>query len=244
MSWSYGIHAVETLIDGTPDRVQEVWFVRSRRPGRARERIRDKVEAAGIRFRIVDDSRIRRVVGDVTHQGVAARIAEFTYAAADAILAAEGPSMVVVLDEVQDPHNLGAILRTAAGLGASGVVIPKHRSASVTATVRKVAVGAEQHVAVAQVTNLARFLEAARDAGFWIYGMAGGGGTELAGADMSERAVLVLGSEAKGIRPNVLAKCDAQLAIPIGEIESLNVSVAAAIAMWEWRRERVENAEP
>lgn len=238
MSWSYGIHAVEALLDESPDRVQELWFVRSRKPGAARERLREKAEQAGIRFRLVDGTRIGRVVGEVNHQGVAARISEFRYAEPEAILAPAEHALVVVLDQVQDPHNLGAILRSAAGLGAAGVVIPKHRSASVTATVRKVAVGAEQRVSVAQVTNVARFLDDAREAGFWIYGMAGDGATSLDGAELADRAVIVLGSEGKGIRPNVLSRCDVQVAIPMGEIESLNVSVAAGIAMWEWRRIR------
>jgi 23S rRNA (guanosine2251-2'-O)-methyltransferase len=236
MAWVYGIHAVEELLEGEPGHVQEIWIVRSRKPGPARERVRTAAELQGVRFRMVDDAQLQRVVGDVKHQGVAARVAEFVYAEAETVLAAEGPAVVLVLDEVQDPHNLGAILRTAAGLGAAGVVIPRHRSASVTAAVRKVAVGAEQRIPVAQVTNLARFLEDARKAGFWIYGMVADGAESLGGASLAERTVFVMGSEGRGIRPNVAARCDVALRIPMGDLESLNVSVAAGIALWEWRR--------
>lgn len=239
MSWAYGIHAVEALLDEGPERIQEVWLVKSRKPGPARERVREKAEQAGVRFRLVDDAQLRRVVGEVNHQGVAARVSEFTYAEPESLLQVEGPAVLLVLDEVQDPHNLGAILRSAAGFGAAGVVIPRHRSAAVTPTVRKVAVGAEAHVAVAQVTNLARFLDDARSAGFWVYGLVGGAEQSLSSASMSDRAVLVLGSEGRGIRPNVLARCDVQVAIPLERIESLNVSVVAGVALWEWRRARV-----
>lgn len=238
MGWTYGIHAVETLLGERPEDVQEVWFVRSRKPGRARERVREMVEKVGVRFRIVDDRSVTKAVGDVTHQGVIARIADFEYADAAALLAVEGPATLVVLDEVQDPHNLGAIIRTCAGLEAAGVIIPRHRSASVTAAVRKVAVGAEQRVPVAQVTNIARFLEASQEAGFWSYAFAADGDEQLGSLEMSDRAVLVLGSEGRGVRRNVGAKCDVSVAIPMGEMESLNVSVAAGIALWEWRRSR------
>ena len=238
MGWTYGIHAVEALLRESPDQIQELWFVRSRRPGAARERLREVAETEKVRFRMVDDRQLARAVGDVAHQGVAARSVEFEYTDESALLAVEGPSLVVVLDEVQDPHNLGAVIRTAAAFGATGVVIPRHRSATVTSTVRKVAVGAEHRVSIAQASNMARFLVDARDAGYWCYGLTGSGDTMLSSSDLSDRAVLVLGSEGRGVRPNVLDKCDVQVCIPIGEVESLNVSVAAGVAMWEWRRAR------
>ena len=144
----------------------------------------------------------------------------------------------LVLDEVQDPHNLGAVIRSALGLGASGIILPKHRSVGVTPAVSKVAVGAETSLPVAQVTNLARFLEHAREAGFWVYGATASGSEALGQVEFAERTVLVLGSERRGIRPNVASRCDVEVAIPLGEIESLNVSVAAGILMWEWARQR------
>lgn len=244
MSWTYGIHAVETLLESSPDVVEELWLVKSRKPGKARERLRDRARALGVRFRMVDDGQLRRALGDVVHQGVAARTAEFRYAEPEALLEREGSGLILVLDGVQDPHNLGAIVRTAAGLGVAGVVIPRHRAVGVTPTVRKVATGAEQRVSIARATNLARFLEASADAGYWRYAAVVGEGERLGSRAFAERAVIVMGSESKGVRPNVASKCDARVTLPMASVESLNVSVAAGIFAWEWAREhgRVEEA--
>ena len=236
MSWTYGIHAVETLLNGTPDVVEELWLVKSRKPGAARERIRVVAQERGVRFRMVDDGQLRRAVGDVVHQGVAARTSEFRYAEPEALLEGEGARLILALDGVQDPHNLGAIVRTAAGLGVAGVVIPKHRAVGVTPTVRKVATGAEQRLPIARVTNMARFLEDASSAGYWRYAAVVGAGVPLAQAGFADRAVIVVGSEAKGVRPNVVSKCDAQVTLEMASVESLNVSVAAGIFAWEWAR--------
>lgn len=236
MPWTFGVHPVETLIRDSPEQVQEVWFVQSRRPGEARSRLRDLVEASSIRFRMVTDQQLRAAVGDVTHQGVGARVSDYEYAEESAILELEGPRLIVVLDEVQDPHNLGAVLRSACGLGASAVVIPKHRSASVTPVVRKVSAGAVEHIAVARVTNLARFLEQARAAGYWVYGAATTAGVTVDKADFAARSVIVMGSEGRGLRRNVAEHCDVQVTLPIQGVESLNVSVAAALLIWEWSK--------
>lgn len=238
MSWTFGIHAVEAALASDPARVQEVWFVKSRRPGPARSRLRDQVQELGVRFRMVDDQQMRRAVGEVSHQGVAARVSEYTYADAESLLSADGPRCIVALDGVTDPHNLGAVIRSVAGLGGAGVVIPRHRSASVTPTVSKVAVGAERLVPVAQVVNLPRFLEQAKEAGFWVYAATGGEGEEIQELELAGRAVLVMGSEGSGVRRVVLSKCDAQVSVPIEKIESLNVSVATSILVWEWARNR------
>lgn len=239
MPWTYGIHAVETVLTSEPESVQEVWLVKSRRPSAPRSRVRELAEARGVRFRLVNDQQLRGAVGDVVHQGVAARVDDFAYAEAEPLLAEPGAGMLVVLDEVQDPHNLGAVLRTARGLGARGVVIPRHRSASVTATVRKVAAGAASTLPVARVANLSRFLEDAREAGWWAYAGVAEGGAVPSSVELADRALLVLGSEQKGVRPSVLEKCDVPVTLPIEGVESLNVSVAAALLMYEWSRQRV-----
>ena len=236
MSWTFGIHAVESVLADEAERVQEVWLVRSKRPGAARNRLRDRAQEIGVRFRMVDDDQMRRAVGDVAHQGVAARVTEFIYSEASALLKDDGPRCIVALDGVTDPHNLGAVIRSTAALGGCGVVIPRHRSASVTPTVSKVAVGAENLVGVAQVVNLGRFLEEAKEAGFWVYGAAGVTGFEITGVELAERAVLVMGSEGRGVRPGVMTKCDVQVSVPIQKVESLNVSVATSILLWEWAR--------
>lgn len=237
MSWVWGIHAVESLLSDAPESVEEVWVVKARKPGKARERVLDAARTQRIRFRLVEDGALRRAVGDVTHQGVAARTAEFQYAEAETLLA-PGPAMVLVLDGVQDPHNLGAILRTACALGVRGVVIPKHRAVGVTSTVRKVAVGAEQRIPVAQVTNVSRFLEATAEVGFWRYAAMVDEGEKLPELSFAERTVLVLGSEGSGVRRNVRAHCDGAVTLPLEAMESLNVSVAAGVMLYEWRRQR------
>lgn len=238
MPWTYGVHPVETALQEAPDQVMELWLVQSRKPGEARQRVRDLAEQLGVRFRLVTDQQLRTVVGDVTHQGVAARITDFEYADESELIAPEGPRLIVVLDEVQDPHNLGAVLRSACGLGAHGVVITKHRSASVTPAVRKVSAGAVGQIPVARATNLARFLEQAKEAGFWVYGASAEGGVPVATVDFGQRAVLVLGSEGRGLRRGVTDHCDQLVTLPIGRVESLNVSVAAALLIWEWARRR------
>lgn len=237
MSWVWGIHAVESLLTDSPETVEEVWVVKARKPGRARERVLDAARSQRVRFRLVEDGALRRAVGDVTHQGVAARTAEFSYADPETLLG-PGDALVLVLDGVQDPHNLGAILRTACALGVRGVVIPKHRAVGVTPTVRKVAVGAEQRIPVAQVTNVSRFLERAADAGFWRYAAMVDEGERLQELAFPERAVLVMGSEGSGVRRNVRAHCDGAVTLPLEGMESLNVSVATGVMVYEWRRQR------
>jgi len=237
MPWTYGIHPVEALLERVPETVMEVWLVRSNRPGEARRRVRDLAEGGGVRFRLVTDQQLRAVVGDVTHQGVAARVSEFQYADEERLLAEPGPGMLIVLDEVQDPQNLGSVLRSAHAFGARGVIIPRHRAASVTPAVQKVAAGASAGIAVARVTNLSRYLEAAREQDYWIYGAVVEGGAPAWATAFSSRAVLVMGSERSGIRPSVLERCDVHVTLPAGGMESLNVAVASGVMMYEWRRQ-------
>ncbi len=237
MAWVFGIHAVESALQSSPGDVLEVWLLRARRPGQARERIRSAVEENKVRFRLVSDEQIRRAVGDVTHQGVAARVSEFQYAEPDAVFAAEGErSLLVALDGVQDPHNVGAIMRSACAFGADALVLPKHRTSPVTPAARKVAAGAAERLRVARTTNLARFLDSAREHGYWVYGAGVTDGVTIDEADPGHRSVLVLGAEGAGLRPGVAKACDQIITLPIEGIESLNVSVAAGILVWEWAR--------
>jgi 23S rRNA (guanosine2251-2'-O)-methyltransferase len=238
MPWIFGVHPVESLLEDAPETVQEVWLVQGRRPGEARTRVLDRTRERGVRFRLVNDAQLRAAVGDVVHQGVAARVGEFHYAEVEPLLEAPGPGLLVLLDEVQDPHNLGAVLRTAAGLGARGVVVPRHRAVGVTPAVVKVSAGAAGRIPVARVVNPSRFLEQARAAGWWVYGAVARGGEVPWGHALAERAVLVLGSEGRGIRPGVEQRCDVMLTLPLGTEESLNVSVAAGLLMYEWVRQR------
>lgn len=241
MSWTTGIHAVEIAIEENRQDVAEVWLVKSDNPGAARRRIRQKAEDNGISIRFVSDDQMRRAVETVHHQGVAARVETFTYAEESSLYASPGePSLLVALDGVQDPHNLGAVLRSACAFGADGVVIPKHRAAGVTTAVRKVSTGAADRIAVSMVTNLAKFLERAKEHGYWVYGTVVDGGEPVGRVEFADRAVLVLGSEANGVRKGVQGRCDVEVTLPIVQMESLNVSVAAGVFLYEWRRQRGE----
>ena len=175
---------------------------------------------------------IERRCGSADHQGICAEVSPFAYADPAALLRG-GSRLIVALDQIQDPQNLGAICRTAECAGAGGVVIPERRSAEVTAAVCKASAGAVEHLPVARVRNLADFLAEAKVAGRWCYGAEGDAGASYDTVDYAEAAVLVLGAEGKGLRPRVAAGCDLLVGIPLrGRIESLNVSAAAAVLIY------------
>lgn len=233
--WTYGIRAVESALETQPEDVAELW-VQDGEPGSARRRIREQADALGIKVREVSHDSLSRSLGDhANHQGVAARLNAYRYADAEALLAEAGDRLILVLDEIQDPHNLGAILRTAVGLGAAGVVIPKHRAVGVTPAVRKVSTGASEMIPVARVTNLVRFIEDAQAAGYWAYGTTVDEGEAIDGVAFHGRALLVMGSEGSGIRSLVRRSCDVLVRLPLTDVESLNVSVATGIFLYAWR---------
>jgi len=181
---------------------------------------------------------LQRLCGSAEHQGVVAEVGPYPYADANALLRDED-ALIVALDQVQDPHNLGAVCRSAEVAGAAGVVIPERRAAQVTPAVGKASAGAVEHLPVARVRNLADWLAEAKEGGGWIYGADAGAESAYTDAELSGRAVLVLGGEGKGLRPRVAASCDLLLAIPQrGRIDSLNVSTAAAVLLFEAVRQR------
>lgn len=234
-NWSYGIRAVESLLANRPERVVELWVL-SGGQGGPRERIRARAGDHGVRLREVDASSLERLLGEhANHQGVAARTHPFEYSDPNRLLAAEGPQCLLLLDGLQDPHNLGAILRTAVGLGVSGVVIPEHRAVGVTPAVHKVSTGAADQIPVARVTNLIPFMESAKEAGFWCYGTVVEGGEAVNSVEFPEKTILVMGSEGSGMRPLVRRHCDALISVPLEGVESLNVSVACGIFLYAWR---------
>jgi len=190
----------------------------------------------GFAVETLDTHALDELTGSRDHQGAALQVDAFAYATADDVLGAE---IVVVLDEVSDPRNLGATARSALAAGAGGLVVPKHRSASVTPAAVKASAGTIEHLAVAQVTNVVGFLKAAKEAGAWVYGAAGETGSSYLDLDLTGRLVLVFGAEGRGLRPLVARTCDALAAIPMEKpVESLNVSVAAALFLFEARRQR------
>jgi len=185
------------------------------------------------------DRELAERAGTRDHQGTLALVEPYRYADAYGLAAAERP-LLAVLDRVTDPHNLGAVCRSAEGAGATGVVVPAHGSAIVTPAVARASAGAVEHLPIAVVTNLARYLGEVKGPDLWVYGAAGDEGAQpMWDADLAGGLALVLGAEGKGLRPLVRRTCDALVSIPLaGSVESLNVSVAAAVLLYEARRQR------
>ena len=181
---------------------------------------------------------LTELAGTRDHQGVVARTEPYRYADAYELAAAERP-LLAVLDRVTDPRNLGAVCRSAEGAGATGVVVPAHGAAVVTPAVARSSAGAIEHLPIAVVTNLARYLEDVKGPELWVHGATGDGGTAMWDADLAGGVALVFGAEGKGLRPLVRRSCDVLVSIPLmGSVESLNVSVAAALLLYEARRQR------
>ena len=193
---------------------------------------------AEARPRLRAERELSALAGTRDHQGVVARVEPFRYADAYELAKAPQP-LLAVLDRVTDPHNLGAVCRSAEGAGATGVVVPAHGSAVVTPAVARASAGAIEHLPIAVVTNLARYLEEVKGPQLWVYGAAGEAETAMWDADLTGGVALVFGAEGKGLRTLVRRSCDVLVSIPSsGVVESLNVSVAAALLLYEARRQR------
>jgi 23S rRNA (guanosine2251-2'-O)-methyltransferase len=228
----YGRRAVREALRGRRE-VLELW---------ATERA---VKAEGW-LRAVDRPRVQaklereltEAVRTRDHQGVVAWCEPYKYADAWELAGVQEP-LLVCLDQVTDPHNLGAVCRAAEGAGATGVVVPAHGSATITAVVARASAGAVEHLPVAVVSNLARFLAEVKGDRLWVFGAAGDAAAVMWDADLSGGVAFVLGAEGKGLRPLVRRTCDALISIPLGgHVESLNVSVAAAVLLYEAVRQR------
>jgi 23S rRNA (guanosine2251-2'-O)-methyltransferase len=199
--------------------------------------IMEAADAAGVPVKNVPRAQIEELARGGAHQGVVARVAPYPYSDPGEILAVPDP-LIVVLDSVTDPRNLGAVLRAVDGAGATGVVIPKDRAVGVTAAAVKASAGASEHVPVARETNLRRAIDWMKKAGVWVYA-AEVEGTTYTELDLSGPVALVLGSEGRGVRRLVREGCDGAVSIPmLGAVESLNVSAAAAVLLYEARRQR------
>ncbi len=228
------IHGVRPVIEALRSRKREVFEVLD---AAKISEVAKVADVAGVPVKKVPRTRIEELARGAAHQGVAARVGPYPYSDLGEILAAPDP-LILVLDSVTDPRNLGAVLRAAEGAGASGVVIPKDRVVDVTAAAVKASAGASEHVPVARETNLRRAIDRMKEAGVWVYA-AEVGGTTYTELDLSGSVALVLGSEGRGVRRLVREGCDGAVSIPmLGAVESLNVSVAAAILLYEARRQR------
>lgn len=240
--WVVGVNAVASAIENDAEHVREVLVEAGSKNPRLAE-IEAEALRKDIEVRRVNAQALDGVGGAVRHQGVAARYAAVQtfdeHDLAGLVEQAEGKALLLVLDGVQDPHNLGACLRSAAAAGATAVVIPKDKSAPVNATVRKTSAGAADRIPVVAVTNLSRCLKELQKQGVWIYGLAGEMGPSLYALDLTGNVALVLGSEAEGLRRLTREHCDGLVRIPMpGAIESLNISVAAGVALFEAVRQR------
>ena len=203
----------------------------------------DEARAAGIVLQKADRKKLDRIAGDVRHQGVVALAAERSYAALDDLFAAAEASgrvpLFVLLDEIEDPRNLGSIIRTADGAGAHGVIIPKRRSAGLTAAAAKASAGALEHVPVARVTNLAQTVDELKERGVWVAGADASAEQEVYEADLTVPLAVVIGNEGKGLGRLIRERCDFLVKLPmLGRMNSLNAAVAAGVILYEAVRQR------
>ena len=226
----YGRNAARELYRGRRE-VLEVWVT---------ERAAAQIPwlESGPRAQVKPERVLSEAVGTRDHQGIVAWCEPFRYADAHELAAAAAP-LLVCLDQVTDPHNLGAVIRSAEGAAASGIVVPAHGSARVTPAVCRASAGAVEHIPVAVAPNLARYLGDIKGPDLWAYAADAEGSTSMWDADLAGGVALVLGAEGKGVRPLVRRTCDGAIAIPLaGKVGSLNVSVAAALLLYEARRQR------
>ncbi|MDX6638636.1 MAG: rRNA (guanosine2251-2-O)-methyltransferase [Solirubrobacterales bacterium] len=212
-------------------------IVYGRRPVAEARRGRRRVHRV-ITAQDVGTEELTRLAGSPDHQGIVAEVDPYPYADPSSLLSTDA-ALVVALDQIQDPRNLGAICRSAEAAGATGVVIPQRRAAAVTAATCKTSAGAVEHLPIARVRNLADWLQAATQEGAWIYGAEAGAEGLYTQASLTGKVVLVLGSEGEGLRPRVAGCCDALISIPVrGQVGSLNVAAAAAVLLFEVVRQR------
>ena len=241
----YGFHAVTARLRTHPSSVRGIYAGARRQDARMRDLV-TRAGTAGVPVHPVDDARLQELAGHGRHQGVVAEVDDaLPHVTPDDVLEALAePALLLVLDGVTDPHNLGACLRSADAFGAHAVVVPKDRSVGMNATVAKAASGAADTVPVVTVTNLARSLAAMKARGVWVLG-ADTGGEDLARADLSGPIAWVLGAEGSGLRRLTRESCDRIVGIPlVGSVGSLNVSVAAGICLHATRAARVRAAGP
>jgi 23S rRNA (guanosine2251-2'-O)-methyltransferase len=242
------MHAVRALLQRAPGRVRQVWLQRERHDARAQE-IEQLARQARSGFERVDAARLQSWVGDVVHQGVVADVDALApwreddlvqaLTAGSTASAGADAALILALDGVQDPHNLGACLRTANACGALAVVVPRDRAATLNATARKVAAGAAEITPVVTVTNLVRALGLLKEAGLWIVGADASASSAAHQVDLTGPRCLVMGAEGSGLRDLTRRNCDWLVRLPdLGSVESLNVSVAAGMLLYEAVRQR------
>jgi 23S rRNA (guanosine2251-2'-O)-methyltransferase len=240
--WVWGRHAVNELLRTNPGQVAQVFLATG---DRTRPEVEELCRQNRIPLLILDSKRFPRRTGSVTQQSPAARLkSDYSYIPLEDLLEKTGaapdpPAILLVLDHIQDPQNLGALVRTAYCAGVKGIIVPRDRSCPVSGTVRKAASGALEHLPICQITNLARTLDILKEKGFWILALDAAGPTDIYQIDFQVPLAVVIGSEGKGVSPLVLKKSDWVATIPMnGKLTSLNASAAAAVALFEIQRQR------
>jgi 23S rRNA (guanosine2251-2'-O)-methyltransferase len=236
----FGFHAVTVRLKTAPKSVLEIHVDASRRDARMRQFVA-RAQEAGARLIDSDDERLRKLCGTDRHQGVVARVepVALSHSLDDILDQAEGPPLVLVLDGVTDPHNLGACLRVADGAGAQAVLAPKDHAVGVNATVSKVASGAAETVPYLMVTNLARTLNELKERDIWVVGLADSAPKSFYELSLTGPVAIVLGAEGSGMRQLIARTCDELVHLPMrGAVESLNVSVTAGVCLYEVVRQR------
>jgi 23S rRNA (guanosine2251-2'-O)-methyltransferase len=240
MHYIYGINSVTEALKARGRAFEWVGMAKERHDIRLQRLIED-CRRLSVPVRFLQRTELDRMAGNAAHQGVVAVTSAKQYSDLDDVISAKRGkySLIVVLDGIEDPHNLGAILRTADAAGADGVIIPERRAASVTGTVTKASAGASEHMPIAKVTNIARTVEELKDRNIWTVGLDERGAKTYDELDYNMDCALVLGAEGKGLHDLVKKKCDFLVSIPmLGKVPSLNVSVAGAIVLYEIVRQR------
>src|SRR5262250_3208930 len=236
----YGLHAVEEALKARGGSFEYVAIFRERRDAKL-QRIVEAARSAGVPVRFMSRDELTKLAKSPTHQGVAAVVKGQTYADLENVLEQRKSEhlFLVVLDGIEDPHNLGALIRTAEGAGVDGIVIPERRATGVTATVVKASAGASEHLPIAKVTNIGRAVEDLKSRNIWTVGLDERAPQTYDKLDYKMDCALVLGAEGHGLHEQIRKKCDFLVSIPmLGKVPSLNVSVAAAIVMYEVARQR------
>ena len=238
----YGIHPIFEALTAARRHFYEL-FIEDKKTPRRLERLVALADSKRISIKKIKSTEFNAILGDCAHQGIAAKVSSYPFTAIADMVApdksANSKVWLLLLDNIQDPHNLGAILRTASCIGVDGVVIPKDRSVSPTPAVSKVSAGALEHVKLARVNNMVRTVNMLKESGLWILGMDQHAKPSIYESDFTGPVAIVIGGEGKGIRPLVKRNCDLLISVPqVGPIQSLNASVAGAIVMYEAFRQR------
>lgn len=237
-----GIHSVMTVLRAQPERVQSLW-VEQNKSNKRIDMLIDQAKQLGVPTQNIQRHKLDLLSEGTQHQGIVAKCLATQFCHEHDLLqrceTAEQPPLLLVLDEVSDPHNVGACLRTAEAAGVSAVVFPQRNSAPISATVHKISSGASVQLDLVKTANLARFLESIKKIGVWVYGADGDANQDIYAADLNRPCAIVLGAEGQGLRTLTKKTCDQLCSVPmLGNVESLNVSVATGVFLYEAIRQR------